>query len=257
MNRLTKLGILASLFALLAACSAPEVVKESSRTPMSLSITPGFLRNGDVNTPYTFTLQGAGLKGRSEQATFKWSFSGGAAGEEVVTVVDGKASVNVQQSFAAAGVYGLVASVETGTRAATSAAVVSIGDATPEREAELASCGDWVSKKEGAYGVTIDRWDISAIPAGAVFDIKFDTISIPDRIVVEYPDGAITYDSGWRGAAKYDGGPLYPGGVIGSATGEASGIFTKAGQDEFTVTVFGPDLNTKWSYEIQCRTPGR
>lgn len=259
MKRILHISLLGLLLALLGACSTPEVVQDAGgRTPMQLTVTPGYIRDGKIGEEYTFTLSATGLKGRSSNtATFKWSFSGGAQGEREVTFEDGKASTQVTQAFSEAGVYGLVAAVETDARAATGAAVISIGGAVPEREAELATCGDWVSKKEGAYGVTVDRWDISSVPAGAVFDLKFDTIGIPDRLVVEYPNERISADTGWRGDSKHDGGPLYPGGVVGGTTGEVRGMFAKGTDDSFTVTVFGPDTRTRWNYEVRCRIPGR
>lgn len=258
MNRRLTATLLTGLtIALLAACGAPEPVKETSRTPMGLTINPNVVKAGEVGTSYTFTLNATGLKGRSELATFKWSFSGGASGELEVAVENGAATLDVAQAFDAAGVYGLVASVDTGARAATASAVISIGEAAPEREAELTTCGDWVTKQQGAYGVTIDRWDVSSVPVGAVFDLKFDTVGIPDRILIEYPSGTYAHDTGWRGDAKHDGDALYPGGVVGGATGEARAIFTKGSENEFTATVFGPDVKTRWSYEVRCRVPGR
>jgi len=165
MNRRLTTTLLAGLtLTLLAACGAPEPVKETSRTPMGLTINPNVVNGGEVGTSYSFTLNATGLKGRSELATFKWSFSGGASGEREVAIENGAATLDVAQAFDAAGVYGLVASVDTGARAATASAVISIGEAAPEREAELTTCGDWVTKQQGAYGVTIDRWDVSSAP---------------------------------------------------------------------------------------------
>jgi len=47
-------------------------------------------------------------------------------------------------------------------------------------------------------------WDVSHIPDGAVSDLRFDAHSEPDRYRVVY-GGVQVYDSGWRGAARFDG----------------------------------------------------
>lgn len=255
MKLIVKTGGLALLLLLLGACSTTAPATPQGHRPrLALTVTPDYLRDGEVGTPYTFTLRATGFRDGDETATFKWNFAGGSTGEQEVTVVDGAARLDITQSYAEAGVYALVAVVESAGRSATASAIVSIGGATPEREVVLASCGDWVSQKAGSYGVTIDRWDISAVPVGAVFDIKFDTFGIPDRILVVKPDGTLAHDTGWRGDARYDGDALYPGGVVGPKTGEVPSVFKKTGGNSFTIQVLGPDPRTLWNYEVRCRT---
>lgn len=255
MKRITIVGPFTVLLLLLAACSTTApTTPERHRPRLTLTVSPDYLRDGLVDTPYTFTLQATGFREADEVTTFKWNFAGGSTGEQEVDIVGGVAKIDISQSYSEAGVYALVAAVENSGRSATASAILSIGGATPERDVKIESCGDWVSQKSGSYGVTIDRWDISSVPAGAVFDIKFDTVGIPDRILVIKPDGTLAHDTGWRGDARYDGEALYPGGVVGPKQGEVPNVFKKTGGNTFTIEVLGPDPRTLWSYEVRCRT---
>jgi surface antigen len=125
---------------------------------------------------------------------------------------------------------------------------------TEKREKVLNVCDEWTVANSGGYGITIDRWDISGLPSGTVFDIRFNTFRVPDKIVIEY-EGATVYDSGWRGQQSYiDRNPdLYPGGLFGPGKDEARSSFTKRSEDSFTVTVYGPENNTKWNYQMRAR----
>lgn len=256
MKHLPKTALLLSLVLLIGACSSQQegVPPEGNRPRLSLTVTPAYLSDGELDTPYTFTLQAKGVLADVQYVTFTWNFAGGSTGSTDVLVENGTASLAVTQAYSEAGVYGLVAAVEGGGRTATTSAIISVGGATAERPAVLGACGEWVTMTQGAYGVTIDRWDISALPKGAILDLKFDTVGIPDRIIVEYPDGTVAHDTGWRGDAKHNGDPLYPGGVTGPKTGEVSSVFTKANQNLFEVTVIGPDPRTLWNYKVRCRT---
>jgi len=121
----------------------------------------------------------------------------------------------------------------------------------------LDSCNIWVKGQSGGAGTTIDTWDISAIPPGAVFDFKFNAYDVPDKFIVEYPFGKIQLDTGWRGEKSYyDSNPsFYPGGVTEPGSGETLDIFTSSsGETSFRVTVLGPDANTGWDYEVRCRS---
>jgi hypothetical protein len=129
-----------------------------------------------------------------------------------------------------------------------------LGDEVDTRDQTLTVCNQWTAANSGGYGTTVDTWNITQIPAGALFDIKYDAYSVPDKFVVEYPIGTLAHDTGWRGSASY-AGPLYPGGIVGPGAGEALGIFTRGGQASFKVTVYGPDAGTLWQYSIRCRLP--
>ena len=117
-------------------------------------------------------------------------------------------------------------------------------------------CDQWVSESSGGYGITTDSWDISTLPSGTEFDIYFDTYSIPDKIVIQYPSGTVVLDTGWRGStSRYNPPELYPGGIVGPGMGTMEGIFTKTHADSFTVIVYGPERGTVWEYSIKARCP--
>lgn len=122
------------------------------------------------------------------------------------------------------------------------------------RVKELNICEVWSASSSGGYGTTVDEWDISELPRGAHFDLKFNTYRVPDRITIYY-QGSTVYDSGWRGQESYvDNNPhLYPGGLSGPGEGQMQGIFTKDVNDTFTVTVYGPESSTKWNYQMKAR----
>lgn len=122
-----------------------------------------------------------------------------------------------------------------------------------ERTKELTICDVWSAAQSGGAGTTIDTWDISVIPLGASFDIRYDARSIPDKFVVQYPGTTVVLDTGWRGSSSYQGDPNYPGGIAGPGQGEVSNIFTRGSQTTFRVTVTGPDPSTIWDYRIRCR----
>lgn len=240
------------LVLLVAACGTARL-PEPNVSQLALSISPDAVRDGEIGVPYTFTLRAIDVRANTDQVTFSWSFAGGGNGKQKVAVVDGAASLDVTQAYAEAGVYALAVAVNGRREAAAKTAILAVGGAEPERDVTLASCGDWVTSKSGAYGVTIDRWDISSVPAGAVFDLKYDTISIPDKMLIDYPGATAVHDTGWRGDAEYNGAEYYPGGVVGGAVGTVNAVFTKGTANEFSVTVLGPDPKTKWSYEVRCR----
>lgn len=130
-----------------------------------------------------------------------------------------------------------------------------------EVDKELDVCGDWSASQSGGFGVTVDTWDISEIPVGASFDIRFDALNQPDKYVVEYPIGNEVYDSGWRGLQSYYNDPILfpefqPEGVVGPGQGQENGIFVKDVQDTFRVIVTGPQAGTIWYYDIRCSVPG-
>ena len=119
----------------------------------------------------------------------------------------------------------------------------------------IRSCDSWVASSSGGYGVTVDPWDISNIAPGVVFDIKYNAYGIPDKFIVQYPEGEEVLNTGWRGNTSYNGDPLFPGGIAGPGRGEMDGIFVRGNANSFTVTVEGPRNGTIWDYEIRCRVP--
>ncbi len=238
---------------------APEAKQPRERvppTPVTLSISPDGLKDGEVGKEYEFTFSASNIPSGARYVTFKWSLGDGkATGNKKVEVVDGTASTKVTHAYSDPNVYGLTAAVVrvTGIRLAEKSVSVAVGVRAEDRERELGSCDGWRSSTEGGYGVTVDVWDISTVPVGAVFDLKFDTYQIPDKIVIQSSDGVELFNSGWRGAKAYDGMPLYPGGLAGTGKGGAEAVFNKADATTFKVTVIGPDPKTKWKYEVQCR----
>jgi len=131
-------------------------------------------------------------------------------------------------------------------------------DFAGEVEKELNICGTWSASQSGGFGVTVDTWDISEIPEGSSFDIRFDALNQPDKYVVEYPVGNQVYDSGWRGLQSvYNNASQFPEfqpeGVVGPGQGQEDGIFVKGAQNSFRVIVTGPQAGTIWYYDIRCQ----
>lgn len=123
-----------------------------------------------------------------------------------------------------------------------------------ERDQELNRCDVWSASNSGGAEGTVDRWDVSDIPDGAVFDVRYDAESMPDVFRIDY-QGARIWDSGWRGSSSYADDPDYPGGIAGPGAGERLDLFRKSGTDVFTVTVVGGESGTVWSYQVRCRMP--
>jgi hypothetical protein len=210
----------------LVVTSEPTVVI----SPASVRIAPDEVQ--------TFT---ASVVGIDDQSVTWFAFPAGGT----LTLVD---DTTVTFSASAPGDF---------TLTATSNADASIfGTATiavvEEREQELDICEVWSVSNAGGVGTTVDNWDISEIPAGAVFDIRFDAFSIPDKFIVSYA-GTEYLDTGWRGSSSYEGDPRYPGGIAGPGQGEVLDIFSKASTDTFEVTVIGVQSGTAWNYQVRCR----
>ncbi len=117
-------------------------------------------------------------------------------------------------------------------------------------------CGEWEASRSGGAGTAITNVNISQLPVGATFDMKFDAKRVPDKFIVEY-EGAVVFDSGWRGLQSYvEAKPgLYPGGLSGSGSGTREGMFEKNREDTFVVTVIGPESDTRWDYAIRANCP--
>jgi len=132
-----------------------------------------------------------------------------------------------------------------------------LGNEVQVRDQELDSCGTWSPTNSGGAEGTLDRWDISDIPAGASFDFRFQAYSIPDIFVVEYPydpftqTGTEVFNSGWRGSSPPDNGdPL-----SGPGSFEELNLFVKGTSDTIKVLVTGEQSGTAWNYSIRCNDP--
>lgn len=279
--------IFAALALVLPACSDDDAPSDE---PIAVESTLPANNHGEAGVPYTFSFvydadaitapdvaMQAGLRGnpvaaardaharvlrqaatRPKTVTFTWVFGDGTPAGTHTVPLDGRfARWDTEHTYHVDGRYGLVASAqnEDGDVLASTDFIVTIGD-IEEEERELNICDEWQAGEEGGYGVTITNWDISDVPANAIFDIRYDAYGIPDKFIVEYPFGAKVLDTGWRGGAGYDNNPLYPGGVVSPGHDEKLDIFTKSsGTNKFKVTVIGPGSGTVWDYEIRCRIP--
>ncbi len=220
-----------------------------------LNIVPSFL-SGELENEYPFTMEATGLPSNVSQVTFLWNFGDGsdqAVGEQQAAVQGGRAGITVFHRFVSEGSFGVYAVVQAnGMTLADDTAMVAIGE-VPEREYDLTICNSWQAAGSGGSAGTIDTWDITEIPKGAVFDLHFDAYSIPDMFLAEYPEGMLVLNTGWRGDTSYEGNPRYPGGISGPGQGAADGLFTKGKNDVFTVRVIGGEPGTAWDYQVSCR----
>ena len=259
----------------LASRSVSIVIADGAGQPAPddtavLTIDPNAIADGRVGQNYTFTLSASDVPADLTEVTFAWQFQGEPIRFERVAVVGGVASHTVNRTFDRAGAYWLHGYVSRPTDSTdlanhrvldTAVATIAIDVETPVREVDLGSCDGWVETQAGGHGVTVDRWNLRQVPVGAVIDFRYYTYSIPDNFIIEYPVGDIAYETGWVGDAwhawPFIGQPqLYPGGIVGGPSGTVEGVFTKlAGQEEFRVTVLGPDQDTLWNYEIRCHVP--
>lgn len=220
-----------------------------------LTIVPSFL-SGDPESEYPFQIDVVGIPAGVGAVTLSWNFGDGsetALGQQVLPVQGGRAGTTIYHRFAAEGSFGVYAVAQAEARnLADGTAMVVIGE-VPEREYDLTICNTWQAAGSGGSSGTVDTWDISAIPKGAVFDLQFDAYSIPDMFLAEYPDGLVVLSTGWRGDASYEGNPRYPGGIAGPGYGSVSGLFVKGRTDFFTVRVIGGEPGTAWDYQVSCR----
>ena len=256
---------------LIAACGTAAPIQETSeRDPepsgiVNFQVSPRTIMDGEIGQPYTFDLTARGIPEGIKVVTFTWTFTGVKPEHRSVAVRDGVATFSLNRAFGEAGTYALMAAVARPTHPtdlsqgevlAASRAIIAV-ETDPVREIALGSCDDWVSANSGGYGVHMDVWDLSSVPEGAVIDMQWDTIGIPDNFVVDYPVAVEVFSTGFVGHPGYDGDPLYPGGVVGGPQGSMQNVFQVSAEsgDEFLVTVLGPNRNTRWSYEIRCRMP--
>jgi hypothetical protein len=228
-------------------------------TVPNLLVTPTEISNGKKDEPYTFQLKVLHIlrKAGRDILTLSWNFGDGTAGQRDIIATRSPHTESLTHAYRNAGAYGALFQVASVSGRASQVVPVYIELPKNENNYNLNICDVWRAAKSGGYGVTEDLWDISVIrpPSGqkAVFDISFNTYSIPDRIFVYYPPGNLVLDTGWRGDPSYQGDPLYPGGIAGPGRGQFNDIFEKGSVDQFKVVVVGPDKGTAWTYSVRCR----
>lgn len=226
---------------------------------ITLSITPSEITDGTTGTQYDFTFSAAGITDPSvTTVTFTYNFGtgeSGSSGSATAAVSGGAASLQRSYTYSSSGAFGLNVDVRLGSTILANAVAPVLIDATARQE-ELSICDVWSAYKSGAYGVTIDQWDISAIPIGAIFDVELDAYDVPDRLIIEYA-GSEVLDSNWRGEFSYiqESPSLYPGTYAGTGLVTFTNVFTRVSNGMFTTKVLGPDPGTGWQYRVRCRAP--
>lgn len=225
----------------------------------TLSISPHGLQAAKPGEVYTFHFKADGIASNVKDVEFRWNLGAGSTStgsSGTVPVNNGSASASVDYAYDTQGGYGVVAEVRNiynNNVLATHSVLVTVGQVDVQRNITLEICNTWSVSQDGGQGVTIDNWDVSMIPQGAVFDLYFDVYGIPDKFLVQYPAGGnIVLDTGWHGDNIYDGSSLYPGGVSGPVSDTESGIFSRLSNDYFSITVIGPDSGTRWEYQVRC-----
>ncbi len=230
----------------------------SSGTP-TVTVDPSAVTNGTVGQSYSFTVTADNIPSGLSQVTFSYNFGDGSAtatGSQNATVTNHVATTTISHTYNTASAYGLTVAVSDGsTTLATGYASVIIGQVNAGQNYDLTALNSWSASNSGGYGITIDTWDISQLPTGCVFDFKFDTVGQPDKFIIEYPDGNVVLDTGWRGDSYYDGRPAYPGGIAGDIDDELDAIFTKGSQQYFKITTIGGEPGTVWYYWMRARMP--
>lgn len=240
---------------LLAACGKPPT--PAPETQAGLFITPEIV-NVQANEEVEFTFEARGLPAGVSSVVFEWNLGDGTAastGSEEVTVSGRNASHRITYTYATDGAFGVWVSVadpeDEEIFSSYSRAVVGDVEDT-EREYGMSVCDTWNAADAGGHGITVDTWDISAIPTGATFEMQFDALLQPDRYLIEYPVGTLVHDTGWRGSATYEGNPRFPGGIAGPGQGSEPNVFTKGASDTFRVTTIGGEPGTIWYYDFRC-----
>jgi hypothetical protein len=225
----------------------------------NIAVSPREIVNGKKDTPYQFTVKVLHMvvKDRTNKFDLEWNFGDGTAGQRDIIATRSPHTEFLTHAYRNAGAYGALFQATFSSSKASQVVPVYIELPKNENNYNLNICDVWRAANSGGYGVTEDLWDISVIrpPSGqkAVFDISFNTYSIPDRIFVYYPPGNLVLDTGWRGDPSYQGDPLYPGGIAGPGRGQFNDIFEKGSVDQFKVVVVGPDRDTAWTYSVRCR----
>lgn len=222
---------------------------------LELIITSPALSDANVAEEYIYEFTVKNLPAGIDSVVFEWTFGIDAqsTGSETVAVRRRQASYTTMHQYRRNGMYALVVVVKDiyGNILTDSNIIITIGQIN-ERNYDLNICNSWRAAGSGGQGGTIDNWDISMLPRGAEFDIRYDAYSIPDKYHIYY-NNSLVLDTGWRGASSYEGNPMYPGGISGRGNGMEEAVFTKARVNTFKVIVFGPGPGTAWNYEIRAR----
>lgn len=212
---------------------------------------------GVVDTSYIFESFGKGIP---DNASYHWKINNSLVGGD-------QPSISI--SFKDPGLKTIELSARWPSRTASghsyikevvasplSFSIEEVPDDTEIRHDSIDICGEWKASRSGGAGTTITNVDISQLPVGASFDMRFNAYDVPDKFIVEY-EGVVVFDSGWRGAQNYvDANPdLYPGGLSGSGSGTREAMFVKNRDDSFIVTVIGPESGTAWDYAIRANCP--
>ncbi|MEI2700241.1 MAG: hypothetical protein V9E94_18630 [Microthrixaceae bacterium] len=108
--------------------------------------------------------------------------------------------------------------------------------------------------QSGGAGVTTTGHGLgTAGPTSFLFE--FDAFSQPDHFEVYY-EGALIYDTGWRGSAGTwtgpDGNPIV---IAGPGAGSATVAVPAGSATSITVVVTGQGSGTVWDYTVNCPTP--
>lgn len=220
---------------------------------------PAIIDKGTVNKPYTFTLRATGLSADLTTAKLTFAFGDGTADSIDVPVSNGQANHVVSHSYSGDNnAYNLGSSISDayGNILAEAKGIVKIGTVKMENY-DLDVCSYWKVAKRGERGVQEDVWNVSIIPKGALFYVKFNMFGNPDRIELEYPVGQEVYNSGWRGSQKFvtEKPNLFPGGLKGPGQGAGYQIFAKTDADSFKATIRAPNTGTEWLYSVICHVP--
>lgn len=259
-----------ALLLILQACGRTDNMippADDEPEPVAVKSTMPSDGPGEAGEEYTFTfvydeneMSTSSLQplATGDNVIFSWTWGDNSEGGQATVRVDstGRAIYEVSHTYEDEGRFGLVLTVddEDGTELAKTDFIIEIGTVEEGREALETCDGSWISGGYGGYGVSIDRWDISKLPSGAVVDFRYNAYSIPDKFVVEYPEGNVALDTGWRGSSSYENDSRYPGGISGEGRGEEAAVFRKSAASEFLVTVIGPGPGTAWDYDVRCTT---
>jgi len=136
--------------------------------------------------------------------------------------------------------------------AANTTAIARFLQFTQSKKVFSETCNQWTADQSaGGLGITIDIWDITSVSDGHPIDLYFNAYSVPDRWFIYY-NGALAYETGWRGSATYNGNPLYPGGIAGIGEGTVLGVITKInGVNTLEIRTEGAESGTASYYRLR------
>lgn len=247
-----------------------KVIAEGGSTPPPgpipmeprLSIDPSAISDGEIDKEYDFTIEVSNIPSTIKSLDIKWSFGTDflpETGQDTVDVLNGKASLVISNTYSSAGAYALSVLVTDGSSPPSNPlsletdVYIVIGQ-RQTKNYDLDVCDIWKAADTGGQGVTFGKWDVSKIPPGALFDIRYEAFQLPDKFTAEYPPGNEVVNTGWRGDEEFNNDPGYPGGISGPGNGELLGFAArKFGELNLDTIVYGIEPTTEWEYEIRCR----